>query len=405
MNIRTVLSEPEEVSNQGRQVKQKNKIIKALSKSGSALIIPDLQKQLRISTPTIIKLINELIADDIVAEVGKKETVNGRRPTLYKLNIHRFFAVGVEVLFKRISFAVVRLDQKVIFEKQDKNFRLENTEACLQQVEDFIRTALDECTIPREQILSIGIGLTGRVDSNTGVSYNYFNFTEKPVAAYLSGRLNKTVHIANDTHITGLAEQVFGQAKEARNALILNVSRGLGMTIIANRKIVTGGMGFAGEFGHMQMTPSQKLCICGKRGCLGMEVSGFALEENFKEAIERGEISLANQDKELDQIRYDDILEAASAGDALSISLLQSMGGLLGSALGNIVNLLNPEMIIIGGKFAQVGYVFRDSVKTGMNQTALTSPLRFLTIKTSKLAAESGCRAAAALVFRQYDLI
>jgi len=203
----------------------------------------------------------------------------------------------------------------------------------------------------------------------------------------------------------GLAEQVLGQAKEARNALILNVSRGLGMTIIANRRLITGGMGFAGEFGHMQMGNSDKLCICGKRGCLGMEVSGYALEENFKQAIKEGGTSLAINDKPLEDIRYDDILEAANQGDGLCINLLQEMGEILGMALGNIVNLLNPELIIIGGKFAQAGYMFSDSIKTGMNKTALTLPLKYVTLKTSQLGSESGSIGASAMVFKQHDLI
>jgi predicted NBD/HSP70 family sugar kinase len=164
-------------------------------------------------------------------------------------------------------------------------------------------------------------------------------------------------------------------------------------------------MGFAGEFGHMQMGNSQKLCICGKRGCLGMEVSGYALEENFKSAIKGGGISLANKGESLDEIRYEDILEAAQEGDGLSINLLQGMGEILGMALGNIVNLLNPELVIIGGKFAQAGYMFTDSIKTGMNKTALTIPLRYLTIKTSQLGSGTGSIGASAMVFKQHDLI
>jgi predicted NBD/HSP70 family sugar kinase len=405
MSLKAVLSESEEVNNQSRQTKQKNRIIKALSKSESLLTIPDLQKQIRISTPTIIKLINELIAENLVAEEGKKETENGRRPTLYKLNINRFFAMGVEILLKGISVSVVRLDQVVVYEKQDKNFFLEDTEACLKKVQSFIQTALQECKISKEHLLGIGIGITGRVNSNTGESYNYFTFPKTPLATHLSNLLKTPVYIDNDTRIMGLAEQAFGSATKARNALILNVSRGLGMTIIANNKIVTGGMGFAGEFGHMQMYQSQKLCICGKRGCLDVEVSGNALEENFKSALSNGGISLASKGKEPEDIRYDDILLAGNQGDALSISLLQSMGGILGMALGNIVNLLNPELIIIGGKFAQAGYIFSDSIKTGMNQTALSAPLKFLTIETSNLGPDSGCRGAAAMVFKQYDLI
>jgi len=405
MNLRTVLSDSDEVSNQSRQAKQKNKIIRTLSKSNHALTIPELQKQVRISTPTVIKLINELITDDLVQEEGKKETDNGRRPTLYSLNINRFYAVGVEILFKRISVSVVRLDQEVMLERQNREFRLENTPECLEEVVSFIRETLDDCAVSMDNILGIGIGLTGRVNSLTGESYNFFTFTEKPVGQYLTERLDKQVFVDNDTHVMGLAEQVLGQAKEARNALILNVSRGLGMTIIANRRLITGGMGFAGEFGHMQMGNSDKLCICGKRGCLGMEVSGYALEENFKQAIKEGETSLAINDKPLEDIRYDDILEAANQGDGLCINLLQEMGEILGMALGNIVNLLNPELIIIGGKFAQAGYMFSDSIKTGMNKTALTLPLKYVTLKTSQLGSESGSIGASAMVFKQHDLI
>ncbi|MGM0375721.1 MAG: ROK family transcriptional regulator [Bacteroidota bacterium] len=405
MSLKKVLAEPEEASNQSRQAKQKKKIIRALAKAEGPLTIPDIQKQIKTSAPTIIKLLNELITDDLVLEEGKKETDNGRRPTLYKLNIRRFYAVGVEILFKRISISVVRLDQNVVFEKQDILFRLEDTKESLEYVINFIQEAMDECEISKEYILGIGMGITGRVNSNTGESYNFFTFTQDPLALYLSNRLEKQVFIDNDTHIMGLAEQVLGQARDVRHALILNVSRGLGMTIIANEKIITGGMGFAGEFGHMQMGNSQKLCICGKRGCLGMEVSGYALEENFKAAIEEGGISLAVNNKNLENIRYDDILAAADQGDGLSISLLQSMGETLGMALGNIVNLLNPELVIIGGKFAQAGYMFTDSIKTGMNKTALTVPLRFLHIKTSSLGNGSGCNGAAAMVFNQHDLI
>jgi predicted NBD/HSP70 family sugar kinase len=405
MSVNSVFSESEEVSNQSRQAKQKNKIIRALSKASDPLTIPELQKMVRISTPTTIKLTNELMDDDLVLEEGKKETENGRRPTLYTLNINKFYAVGVEILFKRISIAVVRLDQEVVLEKQDKNFRLENTPECLETVISFIQETLQETNIEKEHILGIGIGLTGRVNTLTGESYNFFNFHDEPLAQYLTKRLKKRIYIDNDTHVMGLAEQVLGQAKEARNALILNVSRGLGMTIIAHKRIVTGGMGFAGEFGHMQMGNSEKLCICGKRGCLGMEVSGYALEENFKSDISGGGISLASSNKELEDIRYDDIIEAANEGDGLSINLLQQMGEKLGMALGNIVNLLNPELIIIGGKFAQAGYMFTDSIKTGMNKTALTIPLRYLTIKTSQLGSETGYIGASAMVFKQHDLI
>ncbi|MDG5799154.1 ROK family protein [Marinilabiliaceae bacterium ANBcel2] len=406
MTPQSIFRDSESVSNQSRQSQQKQKIVKALSKSDKALTIPDFQKKIKISTPTIIKLINELIEEKLVIEEGKKETDNGRRPTLYSLNIDRFYAIGVEILLKRVSISLVRLDQKVVYKKKNSQFILENSSECLTEVLSFINDFLKEVDISYDYILGVGIGLTGRVNSITGESFNYFDFTPKPIASYIAEKIKLPVFINNDTHITGLAEQVFGQARDVNNALILNVSRGLGMTIIVNKKILTGGMGFAGEFGHMQMGYSNKLCMCGKRGCLGMEVSGFALEEKFKEEIKKGEISLAvSPNTDLENIRYDDILQAAEKGDGLSISLLQKIGEMLGMALGNIVNLLNPELVIIGGKFAQTDYLFNDSIKTGMHKTALTAPLKFLEVKASELDKEIGCRAAATLAFREFDLL
>ena len=155
----------------------------------------------------------------------------------------------------------------------------------------------------------------------------------------------------------------------------------------------------------MQFGDSNKLCICGKHGCWGMDVSGFALEENFKMKIEQGESSILTRELDLDQLRYDDILEAASRGDALSIILIQQTGNHLGKALGNIVNLLNPEVIVLGGKFARAENLLLDSVRSGMIHSALPNPLKNVSLELSDLDEKGGVRGAGAMVFKQYSLI
>ena len=320
------------------------------------------------------------------------------------MDVEKFFSVGVEIFFKKIRLFVIRLDQKIVYKSEQKQFKLENTPHCLDLIENFINLELDKCGVSKKNILGIGIALTGRVNKLTGESFNFFNFTDKPIATYFLEKFGLKTLIDNDTHILGLAEQTMGNARHAKNALILNVGRGLGMTIISNGELVTGNNGFAGEFGHMQFGNNQELCICGKRGCLGMEVSGFALEEKLKKAIANGNSSLLtiNEDEE---IHYEQIITGAKNGDGLCIDLLQEMGFTLGFAIGNIVNLLNPEIIIIGGEFAHASDIFIDPIKIGIKKSALTNSLSSVKIKNSKIDVTNSGVGAAALIFRHYNLL
>lgn len=405
MKLKSVFSEFDESSNRSRHETQKNKIISLMSTSPTPLTIPELHSRLRISTPTVIKLVNLLLDDGTVIDGGKRDSDSGRKPTLYKLNVSKFFSIGVEVLFKRISLFVVRLDQKIFYKAEQRQFKLENTIECLDFIENFIKQELEKSGVSKESILGVGIALTGRINALTGESFNFFDFTDKPLAEYFRVKLGLKTLIDNDTHILGLAEQTMGNARGSKNALILNVGRGLGMTIISNGKLVIGNNGFAGEFGHMQIGKNRDLCICGKLGCLGMEVSGFALEEKLQKARANGDHSLLDLDGEEQDIHFLQIIDAAKKGDGLSIDLIQEMGFALGFAIGNIVNLLNPEIIIIGGEFAQASDIFIDPVKTGIKKSALTASLKDLEIKTSKLNVANSGVGSAALIFRHYNLL
>ncbi|TKG97220.1 ROK family transcriptional regulator [Puteibacter caeruleilacunae] len=398
-------TETNRVSKESKQLGQKREIIALLRKSDLPLTIPVICKEVRLSVPTGTKLVNELIDEKFIVEAGKIETENGRRPVVYKVNPQCGYIIGVEILLKRLSVSVFDIEMHEVYVDRDKSFILENTSDCLEYVINFLEKSIHSSAIQREKILGVGVGITGRVNSISGESYNFFNFPEEGITSFLSKKLQLPVFVDNDTHIIGLSELFFGQAKDVRNALIVNLSRGLGLAIILNGELVPGDNGFAGEFGHMQFGDSTKLCMCGKRGCLGMEVSGFALEENFKEKVEEGESSLLLSENKGLKIRYDAILNAAWEGDALSISLLHDIGFKLGKALGNITNLLNPGQIIIGGKFAVARGVLADAIKSGMTHTTLSQPLRSCQISFSEMGENNGLKGAAAQVLSHYRLI
>ncbi len=399
------LKKIEEVSNESRQYTQKRKIVALLNKSEKPLTIPGICKKVKLSVPTGTKLINELISDNIIIEFGKKETDNGRRPSLYKVDPEIAYCIGTVVLLKGISFAVYNLEMEEVFSMQDENFILENTESCLDEVVRFIQEAISKSGIDPSRVLGMGMGITGRVNSRTGFSYNYFNFLEGALTDFFSGKFSFPVHIDNDTHVLGLAEQYFGEAKNIKNAFVLNLSRGMGLAIIANGELVVGEQGFAGEMGHIQFAESDKLCLCGKRGCLGTEVSGYALEQNFQQQIEAGESSLLLNQKQATQIKYKDILKAATEGDSLAISLTHNIGFILGKAMGNMINLLNPGVIIIGGEFVSAKEILIDSIKSGMMHTGLQLPLRSCELIFSSIGDDAASKGAAAIVFRSLQLI
>ncbi|SHF31383.1 Sugar kinase of the NBD/HSP70 family, may contain an N-terminal HTH domain [Mariniphaga anaerophila] len=393
-----------DVSNESRQYVQKRKIVSLLNKSDAPLTIPEVCQKVRLSVPTGTRLINELIDDKIIVECGKRETENGRRPSLYQVDTSYAYSVGVVVVLKGLSLSIFNLGMEEVFSAENEDFVLENTEECLTEVTAFIQQSIEESGIAEKNILGMGMGITGRVNSKAGLSYNYFNFLDGSLTGYLMTRFSFPVYIDNDTHLLGLAEQVFGRAKNEKNAFVVNLSHGLGMAMITNGEIVLGDDGFAGEFGHMQIVDSQRLCFCGKRGCLGTEVSGHALEEIFKEQIEAGETSLLAA-KATRKVNFKMILDAAQEGDVLSISLAHNLGFRLGKALGNILNLLNPHVIIIGGKFAQAKEILFDSIKSGMMHSALSLPLRSCELKFSSVGKEAAIKGAGALTLKKMNLI
>lgn len=384
---------------------QKMKVLQAIGRRRSPVTIPELSQELKITAPTCIKLLNQLISEELVSEVGKRDTASGRKPLLYDLNDSSIKVIGIEISMKRISFAVLDRKLNSMFLMHKTDFELENTQKCLDTVIGFIKKCIDKSLIKQNDILGIGVGISGRVSRSVGESLTFMNFMKKPLAAHLSEVFQTAVFVDNETRCFGMAEKISGKAGNYRHSVVINLSRGLGASLFLNNMLVEGGAGFAGGFGHMQSCGNSKTCLCGKIGCLATEVSGNALEEQFKERVKRGADSIVLQNHTAEQVRYDQILEAANKGDEVSVELVRQLGFNLGKALGNIVNLLNPEIIIIGGKFSKARHVLIQPVKSGLETTALANVLKYCVVDFSEIGELAGLKGAGALVLKHFELI
>lgn len=388
-----------------RQLEQQQNIIRYLAKSGSALSIPEIADHIKTSIPTSTKLTKDLISNKFIQKGGKKETVNGRRPTTYTLNKEKFYVVGVEVLEKFIHASVVRIDMETKHDNLSRSFRLEDSKKCLEEITNFIKKSIKESGIKPSQIIGIGVGLKGSVNGHTGKSKDYFNHTGISLKKHLESKLKLPVILDNDTRAIAAAEQVLGIANGVENVLVVKVSRHLGLSVILNQKTIIGGAGLAGSFAHIRFKEGNRLCSCGKTGCIGTEVGGDALQKDLADALKEGKRSLHFELDKIDNYQYHDILDAVLKGDSLGIQLLHNQGDKLGQALGNIINLLNPDMIVIGGEFVMVQDFLLDAIKIGIKKTALLDALISCRVEASTLGRYLSSKAGICLLLKAIDLI
>ncbi len=361
--------------------------------------IADLSRELNISIPTVTKLVAELREDKYLTDQGKIETAGGRRPSVFGLAPDAFYFLGADVRRRRIDFVVLDFKGNVIHKKEGVPFKLENSLESLEKVCVEIENFISEIEIGKEEIIGIGISLTGRVDPANGYSYTYFNFNETPLTDVLQKRLGVRTYIENDSRAMMYAEKIFGVVKDEKNVLFLNLGRGVGVGMVFDDKLYYGKTGFAGEFGHIPLFDNEELCHCGKKGCLETEASGIALEKMFVERVSAGETSvLCKKWKAGEDILLYDIIEAANNDDVLSISMISEIAEKLGRGVGVLINLLNPELVVVGGSLSLVGDYLMLPLKTAINKYSLSLVSKDTRFKISKLGERASVIGVAMLV-------
>lgn len=361
--------------------------------------IADLTRELNMSVPTVTKLVQDLKDEGYLLDYGKIETAGGRRPNIFGLAADTFYFLGVDVRRRRIDFALIDFKGNIIDKKTNIPFVLGNTPEALEEIclktEEFI----GGLEVEKEKIIGIGMSLTGRVDSNNGYSYTYFNFHEIPLTEVLEKRLGNRVYIENDSRAMMYAEKNFGVVKDEKNVLFLNLGRGIGAGMMLDDKLFYGKTGFAGEFGHIPLFDNEILCHCGKKGCLETEASGIALEKMFIDHLKDGEISvLSERYREGKDILLYDIIEAANNDDVLSITLISTVAEKLGRGVGVLINLFNPELIVVGGSLSVVGDYLMLPLKTAINKYSLSLVSKDTKFKLSKLGDNASVMGVALLV-------
>ncbi|WP_298063397.1 ROK family transcriptional regulator [uncultured Rikenella sp.] len=375
----------------------KRRIILALATEGDCTIA-DLSRILNVSNPTITKLIGELIREGYVRDLGKIETGGGRRPCAFGLVSDSGYFLGGTISENTLCFGLIDLNKNTVTVQKDIPFSYNTPTQFVETLAERIREFIATLGSARDKILGMGITVKGRVDASSGVIYNAMNTDGYPLARIIQEKTGIETIVENDTRAMTYAEYLTGDSEGVQNALFINVGRGIGVGIIVRGKLYYGKSGFSGEFGHIPFFDNEKICQCGKKGCLETEASGMALETLFAERLQEGASSiLSDRFRAGEPITMHDIIEAAKSDDVLSIDLITGIGEKLGRGISVLINLFNPELVVIGGPLSEVGDYLMLPIRTALNKYSLRLVTRDTTLRLSTLGDTAGVLGAALL--------
>jgi glucokinase-like ROK family protein len=341
----------------------------------------------------------------LVRETGIGVSSGGRKPLLLELNPEAYYVVGVDMGTTDVAVGITDLEGHIHCKNTLPFGGAVEPEEIMGIIGQAIRNVLDASELAAERILGIGMGIHGLVDPDRGISLfaPAFQWKNVEVAQLFSEQFGLPVSIDNDARAMALGEKWFGKAQSVSNFFFLNIGTGIGSGIYLNGELLKGAHFGAGEIGHIRIASHQeKPCFCGKTDCLSTAASGPALEEIARTTMARGQAPLLAQlsNGEPDAITGELIHQAALQGDAFSIGLLDQAGRHIGGALSLVINLLNPEMVLIGGGVANGGDFIFQGIKEEVANRSMQHNIEHIYIGPAGLGDDCGIIGAATLILR-----
>ncbi|MFC4766183.1 ROK family transcriptional regulator [Effusibacillus consociatus] len=349
----------------------------------------EIAKLTKLTPPTVTNIVGELLESKLVVESDLGESTGGRKPIMLRINSSAFYVVGVYAGAKKVRAVTATLEGKIIRQAEAKVPFSPTVEEFLQILKENVHTVIKETGTYKGCFLGIGIGMHGLVDPEKGVSIYAPNLYLRniPVKDALEKEFNLPVEIENDVRALALAESWFGQGQGIGNFISVNIGTGIGAGIIMDHQLYHGTSFTAGEIGHTTIDVNGPKCSCGNFGCLEALAAGPAIARRAQQAIRLGKRSILEQEVNgnIEEITSEMIYLAAERGDPLAIEVLAETGRYLGIGIANLINTLNPSLIILSGGVSRAEKFVLESLKQTVEARALTTPAKAVSIVISQL--------------------
>jgi glucokinase len=311
--------------------------------------------------------------------------------------------LGVDLGGTKIATALATAEGEILTRGYCPTLGEAGSQAIISSILRTIEETMSLGKVRLSQLLGIGVAAAGIIDSDRGMiitSPNIPNLREVPLKHAVEQRFGIPTYVGNDATLAALGEWYFGLKKSVANLIYITVSTGIGGGIIANGKLYTGAYGFAGEVGHMTIDVNGPKCNCGNVGCWEALASGTALARGAIREIRKGaNTSIAELvGGDLSRIDAKIVFQAAMGGDELARKLISRLAYYFGIGLVNLVNIFNPELILIGGGVAKMGDLLLQPAINLVRQRAYVTLAYDVEIKPALLGDDSGVLGAVAFV-------
>jgi predicted NBD/HSP70 family sugar kinase len=304
----------------------------------------DLAGRTGLSNGAVTRIVGELMDEGLLVEQSVGVSTGGRRPVLLDLDTSTWVVAGLKLMDDAILAVLVDLKGSVV---ADRRFALrsQTTNTVLERAATAVETLLYSADVPRERLAGIGLCMPGAVDWRSGICRlsPSFGWRGVRVADLLRERVGVPVSVDNNVNALAAAESLFGRGRRERDFAVITVGRGVGAGFVHNGVVYRGYSGGAGEFGHQVSELGGRRCECGKDGCLEAYIGDHGLLQRVRE--------LGGRFRQLD---LDGFLELARVGDRQAERLYADVVSRLGVAIANLVNLLSPRLVILGGEASLV---------------------------------------------------
>ncbi|UFT98738.1 ROK family transcriptional regulator [Radiobacillus kanasensis] len=302
----------------------------------------DIAQQTGLNKGTVSSLVSELLDEQLIYESGPGESSGGRRPVMLLFNQVAGYSIGIDLGVNYLLGILVDLQGNIVTET-----KINYNQLTYQEIESKLFEVVDQLTASAPPspygIVGIGVGVPGTVNNHGEVMLApNLGWKNVHLKSILERKYDIPITIVNEANAGAYGEKRFGAGLKYDNIVYISAGIGIGVGLILDGKLYTGSQGFSGELGHMTIQVDGKKCRCGNEGCWELYAS---------------EQALLNQAKELGltdgkECQLDDLIELAKDGDKQAIELFQKVGDYLGVGINNVINIFNPEQIVIGNQLA-----------------------------------------------------
>jgi predicted NBD/HSP70 family sugar kinase len=355
----------------------------------------ELAEHTGLSRPTVSAVADALVQTGLVVQHEDDQPRTGRPPVLLSLASGAAFAVGLDMGHAHVQVAVSDLSGQILGHRRSPADVDHDPLGSFDLARELVNDALAQAAVSTDRVIGVGMALAAPVERTTGVVFAEGilpNWGGIQPASEMQARLGLPVEVHNDANLGALGEHVFGAGRDVADMLYVRLSAGIGLGLVLGGRPYGGTSGLAGELGHVRVTPNGLICRCGNRGCLETVASSLAVARLLARSRD-------------EPISIERLLELAASGDRGANRAVAEAAQAVGEALAIVVNLFNPELILVGGDLAATRDTLLGPLRTAIEQYAIAPAANSVTVSAGALGDNAEVLGAVALILGESPAI